>query len=124
VSRQAISKWENAQNYPSIEIIIKISDLFGLTVDELLRSDEALKKKVINDSKQLAHPKLKFLLDVAFLIGFALMVVKFVVFLLNRFTDLEVNLLGGSFLWNVAIFILLIGAGMGSNILKEKYKEE
>jgi len=36
VSRQSVSKWENGLNYPSIEIIIRISDLFGLTIDELL----------------------------------------------------------------------------------------
>lgn len=36
VSWQSISKWENGQNYPSIDIIIKISDLLGLTIDELL----------------------------------------------------------------------------------------
>ncbi|ALS21545.1 Xre family transcriptional regulator [Paenibacillus naphthalenovorans] len=33
VSRQSVSKWENGQNYPSIEIIIKVSDLFGVTID-------------------------------------------------------------------------------------------
>ena len=52
VSRQSVSKWENGQNYPGIEIIIKISDLFELTIDELLRSDEELTKKVIKESKQ------------------------------------------------------------------------
>src|SRR5690606_30065055 len=56
VSRQSVSKWENGQNYPSIEIIIKVSDLFGVTIDELLRSDEELTKQVIKDSKQLAYP--------------------------------------------------------------------
>lgn len=35
VSRQSVSKWENGQNYPSIEIIIKLSDLFGLTIDDM-----------------------------------------------------------------------------------------
>ena len=30
VSRQSVSKWETGKNYPSIEIIIHLSDLFGM----------------------------------------------------------------------------------------------
>src|SRR5699024_12252854 len=59
VSRQSVSKWETGKNYPSIEVIIDLSDLFDITIDELLRSDEELKEKVIQDSKQLAHPNWK-----------------------------------------------------------------
>ena len=51
VSRQSVSKWETDKNYPSIEVIIDLSDLFGITIDELLRSDDGLKEKVIQDSK-------------------------------------------------------------------------
>ncbi len=52
VSRQSISKWETGKNYPSIEVIINLSDLFDLSIDELLRSDDALEEKIINDSKR------------------------------------------------------------------------
>ena len=51
VSRQSVSKWETGKNYPSIEVIIDLSDLFGITIDELLRSDGELKEKIIQDSK-------------------------------------------------------------------------
>lgn len=68
VSRQSVSKWETGKNYPSIEMIIHLSDLFGVTIDELLRSDKELKDKVIKDSKQLAHPKWKVFLKVYFLL--------------------------------------------------------
>lgn len=124
VSRQSVSKWENGQNYPSIEIIIKVSDLFGITIDELLRRDEELTKKVIKDSKQLAHPNLKFAFDVLFLIGVALLIIKLGVFILNKFTALEFTLYGGSFFWNFGPLILMIGAGIGSGTVKEKYKED
>ncbi|MCE4958071.1 helix-turn-helix transcriptional regulator [Macrococcoides caseolyticum] len=59
VSRQSVSKWETNKNYPSIEILIDISDLFKITIDELLRSDENLKSKVIADSKKSYKPNLK-----------------------------------------------------------------
>ncbi|MDE5052961.1 helix-turn-helix transcriptional regulator [Niallia taxi] len=52
VSRQSVSKWENNKNYPSIEVIINLSDLLNITIDELLRSDDGLKEKVIQDSKE------------------------------------------------------------------------
>ncbi|MGG0717449.1 helix-turn-helix transcriptional regulator [Robertmurraya massiliosenegalensis] len=124
VSRQSVSKWENGQNYPNIETIIKLSDLFGVTVDELLRSDEELKEKVINDSKQLAHPRLKYLFDVIFLIGVFMLIAKLSILMINKFTALEIGLVGGSFWWNFGPLILMLGAGIGSGIVKEKYKED
>ena len=34
VSRQAVSKWESAQNCPDIQLLPEISVLFGVTIDE------------------------------------------------------------------------------------------
>ncbi|SHK54487.1 helix-turn-helix domain-containing protein [Desulforamulus aeronauticus] len=124
VSRQSVSKWENGQNYPSIEIVIKLSDLFGLTIDELLRSDEELKEKVINDSRQLAFPRLKLLFDALFLIGVALLITKLGILMLNKFTPVEITLYGGSLFWNFGPLILMVGAGIGSGVVKDKYKEK
>ncbi|MFD1953158.1 helix-turn-helix domain-containing protein [Paenibacillus thailandensis] len=124
VSRQSVSKWENGQNYPSIEIIIKVSDLFGLTIDELLRSDEELTRKVIKDSKQLAYPKLKFTFDVLFLAGVVLLLIKLGVLLLNKAFSLDMTLIGGQFLWNFGPLILMVVAGIGSGILKDIYKQD
>lgn len=124
VSRQAVSKWENGQNYPSIEIIIKVSDLFELTIDELLRSDEELTRKVIKDSKRLAYPRLKAAFDVLFLIGIVLLAIKLGVLALNKLASLEVELVGGRFFWNFSSLILMVVGGIGSGILKEKYKTD
>jgi transcriptional regulator with XRE-family HTH domain len=124
VSRQSVSKWENGMNYPSIEVIIKLSDLFEITIDELLRSDEELTEKVIKDSKQLAHPKLKFMFDVLFLAGGALLVVKIAIVTLNKFTAFDFSLSGSNFLLNFGSLILMIVAGIGSDILKKRYKED
>ncbi|NBD25132.1 helix-turn-helix domain-containing protein [Paenibacillus glycinis] len=123
VSRQSVSKWENNQNYPSIEIIINVSDLFGVTIDELLRSDEELTKKVIKDGKRLAYPKLKFAFDVLFLLGSALLVIKLAVLMLNRLTSLEIGLVGGGFFWNFAPLLFMVVAGIGSGVVKEKYRD-
>ena len=41
VSRQSVSKWETAQSTPDLDKIIKLANLFGVTVDELVRDGEA-----------------------------------------------------------------------------------
>jgi len=122
VSRQSVSKWENGQNYPNIELIIRISDLFGVTIDELLRSDEELTQKVIRDSRQLAYPRLKYTFDIIFLLGIVLFFAKLAVLLINRLTPLELPLYGGTFFWNLAPLLLALIGGTGSNALKKKYR--
>lgn len=39
VSRQSVSKWETGQSVPDLDKIIKLADLFGVTVDELVRGE-------------------------------------------------------------------------------------
>ena len=40
VSRQSVSKWETNQSVPDLDKIIRLADLFGVTVDELVREGE------------------------------------------------------------------------------------
>jgi len=37
VSRQAISKWESGSTYPEIDKIVTLSEIFGVTVDSLIK---------------------------------------------------------------------------------------
>ena len=39
VSRQSISKWESAQSVPDMGRIVRLSDLFGVSTDYLLKDD-------------------------------------------------------------------------------------
>lgn len=41
VSRQAVSKWESGASIPDLDKIIKISQLFGVSVDYLVKDDAA-----------------------------------------------------------------------------------
>lgn len=36
VSRQSVSKWENNSATPELEKLLKMSELFGVTLDELV----------------------------------------------------------------------------------------
>ncbi|CAM3719375.1 helix-turn-helix domain-containing protein [Erysipelothrix urinaevulpis] len=44
VTRQAVSKWEQGDSYPDLENIILLSDLYDISIDELLRGARFLKK--------------------------------------------------------------------------------
>ncbi|MBT2217525.1 helix-turn-helix domain-containing protein [Virgibacillus dakarensis] len=126
VSRQSVSKWETGKNYPSIEVIIDLSDLFGITVDELLRSDEELKEKVIRDSKQLAHPKWKAFFDSVFLLGAFLLVIKLIILGLHHFVSTSIMIPEGvpKVISNFLPLALMIIGGIGSDQLKDKYIDE
>ena len=40
VSRQSVSKWETGQAVPDLDKLIRLADLFGISVDELVREGE------------------------------------------------------------------------------------
>ena len=46
VSRQAVAKWESGQAYPDIENLIRLSEVFLVTIDHLVKDDECQKKIV------------------------------------------------------------------------------
>ncbi len=46
VSFQAVSKWENSNTYPDIELLPEIARFFGITVDELLQADKIDERKL------------------------------------------------------------------------------
>lgn len=41
ISNQAVSKWETEQSCPDVELLPKIADIFGITLDELFERDFA-----------------------------------------------------------------------------------
>lgn len=42
VSRTAVSKWESGRGYPNIDSLKSIANFFGVTVDQLLSTEQAL----------------------------------------------------------------------------------
>ena len=41
VSRQSVSKWENNTSVPELDKLVKLGELFGLTLDELVKGEAA-----------------------------------------------------------------------------------
>lgn len=44
VSRQTISNWENDKSYPDIISVIKMSDIYSVSLDHLLKEEESMKQ--------------------------------------------------------------------------------
>lgn len=51
VSRQTISNWENGKSLPDILSVIRMSELYKLSLDELLKGDKAMIEKIEKDNE-------------------------------------------------------------------------
>lgn len=73
VTRQAISNWENDRNLPDLEMLIEISSVFHVSLDQLILGDDHMNKmtkKLIKDTDE--NRKAKFNL-ISTIIGFFIM---------------------------------------------------
>lgn len=57
VSRQTISNWENGKSLPDIVSIIRMSDLYDVSLDELLKGDKVLMEKIEKDAMAVKAEK-------------------------------------------------------------------
>lgn len=49
VSRQTISNWENGKSLPDIVSVIRMSELYNVSLDDLLKGDKAMIEKFEKD---------------------------------------------------------------------------
>lgn len=52
ISRQSVSKWETDASVPELEKLLKLSELFGVTLDELVRGEDAPKAETAAPAAQ------------------------------------------------------------------------
>ena len=79
VSRQTVSNWENNKSYPDIISVIRLSDIYGISLDILLKEDENMIKH-LDESTNIVKSKnrLRKLLPVlAYTVIWALCVLLF-----------------------------------------------
>ncbi|MBO1103692.1 helix-turn-helix transcriptional regulator [Enterococcus hirae] len=53
VSRQSISSWENDHSYPSLDNLISLSRIYQTSIEDLLKDNEPLRKKLAVHHNQL-----------------------------------------------------------------------
>ena len=64
VSRATISSWENGKTLPDIASLISLSDLYNISLDELVKGDSKMTEKIKKDAKNL-QVKTKVIITVA-----------------------------------------------------------
>lgn len=53
VSRQSISNWENDKNYPDVNSLIRLSEVFHISLDILIKGDvERMKKEIASKDRE------------------------------------------------------------------------
>lgn len=55
VSRTAVSKWETGRGMPSMESLKMIAELYGITLDELLRAEEVIAVAANENREAINH---------------------------------------------------------------------
>lgn len=64
VSRQTISNWENEKTYPDIVSVVKLSDLYSISLDELLKGDAEMLEH-LEESTDIVKSNRKLILAIA-----------------------------------------------------------
>lgn len=65
VSRQTISNWENEKCYPDIINVIKLSDIYSISLDELLKGDSTMIRH-LEESTNVVNSNKKLLMAIGF----------------------------------------------------------
>lgn len=66
ISRQAVSKWERAESSPSVDNLVDLAKLYGITVDEMLNTDgDKVVIKTKNNTKKDVKGKIKSVISKA-----------------------------------------------------------
>lgn len=115
ISRQTISNWENEKSYPDIVSVLKMSDLYGVSLDYLLKGDSTMKNYLdyIEESTNVVKNKVKLsklILILSYLVIWAFNIMVSWFFSAERISEAQ----AGAFQWLVLpvatiVISLLIG---------------
>lgn len=74
VTRQTVSNWENEKSYPDIVSIVRISEVYNVSLDELLKGDDEMMKHLEETTNVVKSGKRLF---AAVVLNIIVMVVMF-----------------------------------------------
>lgn len=99
VSRQTVSNWENNRSYPDIASLLALSDLYSLTLDELLKGDAAMIRHLeqSTDVVQSKNRLSRLLVVLTYLLLWALSILVF-----------WMGLKAEAMLYSIAVFYLVL----------------
>ena len=107
VSRQTISNWENDKSYPDIKSLVLLSEIFEISLDQLIKGDVDMMREQINQDDQRAFGRLSCIFTVLFA---AIMITP--IPLAHFFSNV-----------GIAVWLVLLAAGVYVAYLVEKEKK-
>lgn len=108
VSRQSISNWENDKTYPDIKSLLLLSEVFSVTLDDLVKGDVEIMREEISEQEKAQFEKEGAVLAVLFL---AMMILP-----------IPLAKFGG---WaGMGIYVIIAAVGIGYALKVEKHKKK
>ncbi len=108
VSRQTVSNWENDKSYPDVNSLVLLSEVFEISLDQLIKGDVEMMKEQINQTDQKKFERLSNIFTILFL-AVLITPVPLVHFLSYA---------------GLAIWIVILGAGSYAAMLVEREKKK
>lgn len=68
VSRQTISNWENDKSYPDVNSLLLLSEVFGVSIDILIKGDVVEMKRQIQAEDKAKFERLSNIFSVLFIV--------------------------------------------------------
>lgn len=108
VSRQTVSNWENDKSYPDVKSLMLLSEVFEVSLDQLIKGDVEIMKEQIDQTDQKKFERLSNIFTILFL-AVLITPVPLVHFLSYA---------------GLAIWIVILGAGSYAAMLVEREKKK
>ena len=108
VSRQSVSNWENDKTYPDIKSLLLLSEVFQVSLDQLVKGDLEIMKKEIS-TQELANFEKDTKIMTVF---YALMLI----------TSIPLAHFWGW--WGLAVYLVICVAGLYFAVRVEKHKKK
>ena len=111
VSRQTISNWENDKSYPDIQSVLLLSEIFNVSVDQLLKGDVEKMEEIISEDTEMDMKKMIIYSRVMLIFYVGLMIL----------TPLLANLIGW---WFFVPYLICAAIAMYFSMKIEKIKKK
>lgn len=108
VSRQTISNWENDKSYPDVNSLVFLSEVFGTSIDNLIKGDIKMMKEEVKAEDKKEFEKLSWIYAILLLLAIVspIPLIHFLKFV------------------GIGIWVVIMGAALYVAVLVEKKKKQ